>query len=260
MPVGPNGPPPIIISGGIIGAGASNPPVQAISPGAIVSIFGANFSPPGIQRMVTGTDVISGKLPTNLGDLRQHRRCQCAHHQRFPQPDQCSGSRPAAGSGNRQGDLQLRRQQPRCRKPWCSRGYQRLAGVLLPTPDPVSGRSLIAATTSNGVIEVYGTGWGATSPTIPPGAVPGTSAAQLAAPMELMLGGVPVLAANILYAGISPCCAGLYQLDFTIPDGTPPGNLPLVITIDGSTSPCRTPTWPCHRNRMQHPNLLGSGS
>jgi len=63
------------------------------------------------------------------------------------------------------------------------------------------------------------------------------AAAPLASPVELLLGGVEVPAANVLYAGISPCCAGLYQLDFTIPAGTPPGNIPLVMVVDGVSSP-----------------------
>lgn len=47
------------------------------------------------------------------------------------------------------------------------------------------------------------------------------AAGNLASPYSLALGGVTVPAANILYAGISPCCAGFYQIDFTVPSGTP---------------------------------------
>jgi uncharacterized protein (TIGR03437 family) len=60
---------------------------------------------------------------------------------------------------------------------------------------------------------------------------------MIAAPYSLMLGGVPVPASDIKYVGVSPCCVGLYQLDFTIPSGTPSGQLPLVITIAGAPSP-----------------------
>jgi len=104
------------------------------------------------------------------------------------------------------------------------------------SPDPVSGRNLIAATVTGGIVEAYGTGWGATNPAIPIGAIPGT-AAQLAAAPTLLLGGAPIPSANILYAGASPCCAGLYQVDFTLPPGASPGTFPLVITIAGNSSP-----------------------
>ena len=97
--------------------------------------------------------------------------------------------------------------------------------------DGVNGPIVAGAT-----VEAYGTGWGATSPAIPPGTVPGT-AAQLATPPSLTLGGESISAANILYAGISPCCAGLYQVDFIVPSDAPAGNLPLIITVNGISSP-----------------------
>jgi len=85
-------------------------------------------------------------------------------------------------------------------------------------------------------VEAYGTGWGLTLPAVAPMTIPG-AAAQLASGLTLTLGGLQVPAANILYAGVSPCCAGLYQVDFTVPSGTPSGNLPLVITVNGVSSP-----------------------
>jgi uncharacterized protein (TIGR03437 family) len=125
-------------------------------------------------------------------------------------------------------------------------------------PDPVAGKNPIAAvnpvthalTGPTGLIpgvtlipakpgdyvEAYGTAWGATNPALGLGVIPG-AAFNLAAPYTVMLGGVPLPAANILYAGASPCCAGLMQLDFQVPQNTPSGNQSLVITVGGTSSP-----------------------
>lgn len=243
MPVGSDGLPPIILSGGIVGAGASNPPVTAISSGAIVSIFGANFSPAGAQRLLTATDIVSGQLPTNLAGI-----CVSFGGVNAPVtgvfPNQINVQAPALPPGPVTVQVTAN----------CG-GSNPVAGNLSGVPvdaaspeffssvDPITGRSSIAASnvaggpiTPGATVEAYGTGWGATSPSIPPGTVPG-AAAPLASPPELLLGGVAVPAANILYAGASPCCAGLYQVDFTVPTGTPAGLQPLVITVNGISSP-----------------------
>ena len=56
-------------------------------------------------------------------------------------------------------------------------------------------------------------------------------------PYSFTFGGTPLPAANIFYAGVAPCCAGLYQMNFKVPSGTPTGNQPLVITVNGIASP-----------------------
>jgi uncharacterized protein (TIGR03437 family) len=236
IPVGPDGPPPIISSGGVIGAGASNPPVQLVSPGAIASIFGWNFSPSGAQRMLQPGDLLSGKLPTNLGGICvSFGGVNAAITGVFPYQinvqvptlppgpvtvkvtANCGGTHPVVSNLSA--------------VPVGSASPEFFSSL-----DPVSGRSFIAATITGSMVEAYGTGWGGTSPAIPPGAIPGV-AAQLTGTPVLLLGGIPVPPANIVYAGASPCCAGLYQVDFTLPTGTPSGNLPLMISVDGIASP-----------------------
>ena len=86
------------------------------------------------------------------------------------------------------------------------------------------------------MVEAYGTGWGLTSPPFGLGVIP-NAAGMLASPFTLAFGGANVAPSNILYAGVSPCCAGLYQIDFMVPAGTPTGNQPLIITIGGVSSP-----------------------
>ena len=66
--------------------------------------------------------------------------------------------------------------------------------------------------------------------------IPG-GAAALTSPFTLTFAGIPVPSANIFYAGAAPCCAGLYQVDFSVPVGTPNGNQSLVLTVAGTLSP-----------------------
>lgn len=82
-------------------------------------------------------------------------------------------------------------------------------------------------------IEVYGTGLGMTipmvaagqpSPLIPLAVVPG---------VEMNIGGVP---AQVLFAGLTPGLAGVYQVNAIVPAGLKPGNYVLQWKVAGVTS------------------------
>jgi hypothetical protein len=60
---------PVITSGGIVGAGFSQPPVIKFSPLAIVSVFGKDFAPAGTASVVGSGDLVKGSLPTNLANV-----------------------------------------------------------------------------------------------------------------------------------------------------------------------------------------------
>lgn len=89
--------------------------------------------------------------------------------------------------------------------------------VNLPDTSAKPGQTLIA----------YGTGLG-------PIAAPDNAAApggDVALPVDILVGGVP---ARRIYAGRSPCCAGLDQIVFELPANTPLGcTVPLVILAGG---------------------------
>ena len=44
-------------------------------------------------------------------------------------------------------------------------------------------------------------------------------------------------AANVLYAGISPRTAGLYQLNIRVPDGLADGDYPISLRLGGFVTP-----------------------
>jgi uncharacterized protein (TIGR03437 family) len=98
------------------------------------------------------------------------------------------------------------------------------------------------------VIVVYGTGLGRTDPTQIDGSIPRSLAPiVLFNQLQVLVDGQPVPAENILYAGITPGSAGLYQVNLRLPMeiGTTPelrialgdqmsqGSLRLQVAIDG---------------------------
>jgi len=72
------------------------------------------------------------------------------------------------------------------------------------------------------VVVIYATGLGATTPPAIPNRLP-ESAASIArlADFEVWLNGEPVPAGRILYAGISPPYAGLFQINLRVPEDAP---------------------------------------
>jgi uncharacterized protein (TIGR03437 family) len=255
----PDNPPPFLSTGGVIGAGGSLPPAGAISTGGLVSIFGVNFVSAANQHTVSPADLVNGKLPTMLAGV-------CVSF----------GSSPAAMIGVYPGQLNVQagplpagattvQVTVNCGASNAITSNFSAAPVQTASPeffsflpDHVAGNNPISAVNAvtgafigppgllpgvtlapgnpGDIVQAYGTGWGPTTPSFGLGVLPG-AAGTLSSPYSLTLGGAPIPASAILYAGISPCCAGLYQLDFTIPAGTPAGSLPLVLSVAGEPSP-----------------------
>jgi uncharacterized protein (TIGR03437 family) len=57
-------------------------------------------------------------------------------------------------------------------------------------------------------------------------------------PVSVTIGGVPVAAQDVLFAGLTPGFAGLYQVNLRMPSGVTPGNqVPVLLTQAGQQSP-----------------------
>lgn len=258
-PYDPANPPPYVAAGGIVGAGGSLPAVSAVSPGGEVSIFGANFVSAANAHTVTTADLVNGKVPTTLAGV-------CASF----------GGQPAAMLGVYPGQLNVQvgaltpgavNVQVTANCGTAQAMTSNYSGVVVQAaspefysfkPDPLGGVNPIAAVNgltgafigppnllpgaafvaakAGDAVQAYATGFGATNPSYGLGVLPG-AIGTVTNPYSLTLGGIPIPPANISYAGISPCCAGFYQLDFTVPSGVPSGPQPLVITIAGQPSP-----------------------
>jgi len=100
--------------------------------------------------------------------------------------------------------------------------------------------SLISATnpaTQGEIIAMYMTGLGATKPAVADGAAaPGKPPlAVMTGALAIYVGGVQVPANQIYYAGLAPTLAGLYQVNFMIPN-VPAGNVGVAVqTNEGFT-------------------------
>jgi uncharacterized protein (TIGR03437 family) len=100
--------------------------------------------------------------------------------------------------------------------------------------------SVISATnpaTQGEIISMYLTGLGATKPAVQDGAAaPGKAPlATITGGLAIYVGGVQVPANQIYYAGLAPTLAGLYQVNFMIPN-VPAGNVGVAVqTNEGFT-------------------------
>lgn len=116
-------------------------------------------------------------------------------------------------------------------------------GIFSTTGD---GRGAASVTHTNGflvnaanpaargeVLVLYATGLGAMSPVVPTGTLAPVSS-RLATTPVVTIGGVP---ATVGFAGQSPCCVGLNQINFTVPAGAPTGSaVPVVVSVGGKAS------------------------
>jgi len=78
------------------------------------------------------------------------------------------------------------------------------------------------------VVELFGVGFGPTSPSVPAGRA-FAGAAPSSDPVRLTIGSAPAVAVNPLFAGLSS--AGLFQINLTIPAGAGSGDVSIRATV-----------------------------
>jgi minor extracellular serine protease Vpr len=84
------------------------------------------------------------------------------------------------------------------------------------------------------VIQLYANGLGPVTNQPESGEpVPSSPLAQTKTTPEVSIGGQ---AASVLFSGLAPGFAGLYQINVTVPSGLSPGNYPIHVAIGGRTS------------------------
>jgi uncharacterized protein (TIGR03437 family) len=65
-----------------------------------------------------------------------------------------------------------------------------------------------------------------------------TGIASLVAPVQAALGNIR---ANVLFSGLAPGFAGLYQINLEVPADAPTGNVPVTITVGSGAQAVSTP-------------------
>jgi uncharacterized protein (TIGR03437 family) len=86
-------------------------------------------------------------------------------------------------------------------------------------------------------IVVYACGLGRAQTTLAPGVIPQSAAViQELSNLTVYLGGTAIDPASILYAGLSPGTAGLYQINLILP-ANPGANPEIQVAIAGQSSP-----------------------
>ena len=260
---GGGGPSPSIGSGGVILANLL-PTITSISANSIISIYGENMAAEGTFRRIESGDLIDNRLlPTELADV-----CVEVNGTRSPMffvsPGQLNVQVPTLGDLGAVSIVVI----TGCGTGSESRSDPEFVTMEALTPAffvknflDADGKNPIAALHGGGpeevgdpseilgatpalpgeIISLFATGFGPTDPPFNAGEVPQIEAppgaADLTNPVTMTIGGLPIPDQDILYAGAAPCCAGLYQLVVTVPDNVPDGNLAVVATVGGVSTP-----------------------
>jgi uncharacterized protein (TIGR03437 family) len=91
------------------------------------------------------------------------------------------------------------------------------------------------------VVELYATGLGPSDPVYQAGEIVPSRAVPLRDRITLSIGGTTLAASDILYTGLAPgSISGLYQINARLSASAPNGNLPVILTIGGVSSPAGT--------------------
>ncbi|MBM3784459.1 MAG: hypothetical protein FJW30_08870 [Acidobacteria bacterium] len=243
--------PPSIAPGGLRSAGLMYA-AGRVSPSAIVSIFGSDFAPAGTFRQAGAADLDGAVVPRILDGV-----CVLFGTTRAAlfvlTPAQINLQVPPVS-----GSVGVRVVKN------CGTPSEVTSNTLTVTAQPATpeffsfalngdGRNPVAAVNAvsgamvgrggsfvpakpGDYLTIYATGFGATDPVVPYGEL-AAAAARVTATVRVRVGTVDLDAADILYAGVAPFNAGLHQLSIRLPESTPAGDLPIVVTIGGAPSP-----------------------
>jgi uncharacterized protein (TIGR03437 family) len=231
-------PPPSIATGGV---GPLFSSATAIQPGEWTSIYGSNLA--------NGTYLWTGNFPTSLGGTSVTINGKSAYLY-YASPGQINLQAPddtATGavavvvttpSGSATSTVTLSQYGPA----WSLLDGKHVAGIIARsdgsgaygggTYDIIgpTGTSLgykTVAAKSGDLIELFGVGFGPTSPAVPAGK-PFSGSAAVINPVTLLINNVPVTPG---FAGLSS--AGLYQINVVVPAGLGTGDVSLQATAGG---------------------------
>ena len=240
----------------VVGAGLSVPPVSSLARNGLFTIFGTGFADASVNRNVGGSDLMNNALPTNLantcvqgGNARWGLIfVSAAQINAVANPLSTSGTIPVSVIRNcgQPGevtsaalDVKVAAETPQflfvIQNPSGMNevvAIEALSGAKVGPVGLIPGENFTPAKAAD-ILTVYGVGWGVTTPAAVVGSL-AAGAADITGAHKLTIGGKT---AEVSYAGLSPTFAGLYQINFKVPSGLTAGNQPIVLTIDGVSTP-----------------------
>jgi uncharacterized protein (TIGR03437 family) len=201
---------------------ASNYTPGPFAPNSIVSIFGTGLS--WSTQGLTADDIVNNTLPVELNSTRVYVMDSPA-----PLLYVSDGQINFLVPGNQlDGDVTVRVVREGVTGPEITVTLVDAVPALFQTAAGYAiaahlDNSLIAPGSpalAGETIVVYACGLGRTLPNPAPGVIPlGTAVIQRLSDLNVYLGGTAVDPASILYAGLTPGSAGLYQIDLVLPGG-----------------------------------------
>jgi uncharacterized protein (TIGR03437 family) len=212
---------------------------NGLAPNTIVSIFGTNLSW-GTQT-VTASDMSGGVMPTSLGNVEVYFEGWPAYLY-YVSPLQINFLVP---SSLLPGTFQFWVDRQGTRGPIVTVTLQSAAPAMFQYPAGTalathSDGSLVCSTapaTAGEIVTLWATGLGNTNPELEDGALP--AAAQWLSQLnqfDVQINSAALDSSAILYAGVAPGYAGLYQVNVRLPDPLPP-NPQIQLALAGTLSP-----------------------
>ncbi len=235
-------PAPSIAPAGVVNAASFQ---ATVSPGSWVTIQGSNLA--GSTRSWGSADIVNGALPTALDGVSAKINGKAAYVA-YISPSQINVQAPADsaqgtvpvevtynGTTGVAGSVQLLPVSPAFFL-WNGKyAVATRADYSLVGPAGLfSGATTVPAKPGDTVI-LWGTGFGMTTPAVAPGVVPpSATVANVANAVTVTIGNLP---AQVWGAALAPGNAGLYQVALQVPAGAPDGDLAVITTVNGVSSP-----------------------
>jgi uncharacterized protein (TIGR03437 family) len=193
------------------------------APNSVASIFGAGLA--RSSQGVTAGDIVNNTLPKELNGTRVYVMDSLA-----PLLYVSDGQVNFLVPGDQlDGDVKIRV----VREGWTGPEiavtlvdaapalFQTAAGYAIAAHLDSSSITAGSPAQAGEIVVVYACGLGRTQPNPAPGAIPQSAAAiQRLSDLKVYLGGTAIDSTRILYAGLSPGSAGLYQINLVLPDNT----------------------------------------
>ena len=250
---------PAISPGGVVGAGGSIPAVGQISSGGFATIYGSNFAPEGTFQQVQEGDFVQGRLPTKLAGVCVQVGSQLGFltlvtptQINFQTPDVQPGTTvnvqvlTNCGAAN---ELKSAAQAVGVQAAtpeflyWVKTANGRnpvialnaVTGAYVAAEGLIPGLTFVPAKSGDYLI-IYGVSFGGTFPAIAPG-LPATGLTSTTEKAVVTLGNTVLEAANVLYAGLSPGTAGLYQLNIQLPPNLADGDHQISMQLGAANTP-----------------------